>query len=128
MVTVEQGIAKAEKILPGTPTSEGERDPRWQAIIAVGRFIETNPEEVWAFALKWGCHMDEDLRSAIATCLVEHLLEYDYDRIFPRVERAVAGSRLFEDMFCGCAKFGQAEKSGNSERFDRLMSKCRLAK
>jgi len=34
--------------LPGEPVDEGQ-DPRWQAIIAAGEFIQSDPEAVWLF-------------------------------------------------------------------------------
>ena len=46
IVSVEDAIVAAEAVLPGRPVSEGEMDPRWQAIIAVGEFTEAQPEPV----------------------------------------------------------------------------------
>jgi len=71
-MTVEETIAAAESVLPGEAPPEGEIDPRWQAIVAVGEFIEEEPEAVWSFIVRWGASPDEDLRAAIATCLLEH--------------------------------------------------------
>jgi len=127
-MTVKEAIWEAEKMLPGTPALEHKEDPRWQAIIAVGEFAENNPEEVWSFVYRWGSSEQEDLRTAVATCLLEHLLEYHFDLIFPRVEEAVKKNRFFEDMFLGCAKFGQSEIPKNAKRFDHLKKKCRLAR
>ena len=67
--TVHEAIEAAERLLPGVAAPDGELDPRWQAIIEVEGFIETDPEEI-------------------------------------------------------CAKFGQAEEPGNSERFDGLQNDC----
>lgn len=39
-MTVQEAIAAADAILPGEAAPEGARDPRWQAIIVVGEFIE----------------------------------------------------------------------------------------
>jgi hypothetical protein len=72
-MTVDEAIATAESILPGQAAADGEIDDRWQAIIAVAEFIETEPEAVWLFARKWGSHADDDLRMAISTCVLEHL-------------------------------------------------------
>lgn len=119
-MTVEQVIAEAEKILPGKPAPQGELDPRWQAIIKVGQFIGSDPESVWAFALKWGRHPSSDLRMAVATCLIEHLLGEHFDLVFPRVEAGVKRSRRFADTFCSCWQFGQAKKPENARRMDRL--------
>ena len=67
-MTVEDAIAAADAILPGTTAPEGDTDPRWQAVIAVAEFIETDPEAVWQFALRWGSYDDKDLQTAIGTC------------------------------------------------------------
>ena len=48
-MSVQQAIIAAEKLLPGIPAPDDDEDPRWQAIIAVAEYCETNPEEVWAF-------------------------------------------------------------------------------
>ncbi|MDB5323843.1 MAG: hypothetical protein JWN40_5474 [Phycisphaerales bacterium] len=72
---VRRAVARAQSVLPGRPALEGQPDPRWQAIIRVGTFIESHPEPVWEFARRWGKHAQADLRAAVATCLLEHLLE-----------------------------------------------------
>jgi hypothetical protein len=124
-VSVQQKLAAAEKLLPGHAAPDGERDPRWQAIIKVGYHIETDPEAIWPFVLRWGSHDDEDLRTAIATCLLEHLLEYHFDSIFPHVEAAARSNRNFADTVCRCWKLGQAEEPTRARRFDRLVASIR---
>jgi hypothetical protein len=73
MLTVDETLAVADQLLPGRPAPKGI-DARWQAIIQVATFAEREPEVIWPFVLKWGSHEDEDVRAAIATCLLEHLL------------------------------------------------------
>ena len=48
-MTVNEAIRRANEILPGRPAPDGQEDPRWQAIIAVGEFVRTEPEAVWKF-------------------------------------------------------------------------------
>lgn len=84
--TVHEAIAAADRILPGRVAPDGEEDPRWQAMIAVGDFVETEPEAVWSFARRWGTSPDDDLRTAVATLLLEHLLDYHFDALIARVE------------------------------------------
>ena len=127
-MTVEEAIQGGNEILPGQEALEDEIDPRWQAIIAVGNFIETNPEEVWRFAHQWGQHADEDLRTAIGTCLLEHLLEHHFDLLFPRLEVAVKSSPEFADAFSRSWKFGQTSELSNQVRFNKLMSECKQAR
>jgi hypothetical protein len=117
---VFQAIHAAEQQLPGKALSDGEIDPRWQAIIQVADFVESDPEAVWQFIERWGAAPDEDLRTAVATVLLEHLLETNFTKFFPLVAVAVRGNRLFADTFCRCWKFGQAELPDNSRRFDDL--------
>src|SRR5207253_10556311 len=53
-MTVNEAIRRANEILPGRPAPDGQEDPRWQAIIAVGEFVRTEPEAVWKFVERWG--------------------------------------------------------------------------
>jgi hypothetical protein len=124
---VRQAIHEAESLLPGEPAAVGE-DPRWQAILAVGNYIEREPEPVWGFISRWGGHPQEDLRDAIATCLLEHLLEYHFAAYFPQVEERALAEPLFGDTFLRCWRFGQSEEPGNAERFEALSKRLREGK
>ena len=124
MSDVRTAIADAEALLPGEAAPDGENDPRWQAIIAVSEFIPTDPEPIWQFITRWGAHPDDDLRSAVATCLLEHFLE-DHFEYFPLVEQRAQHDALFAAMFCMCGKFGQSEEPPNASRFDALKIRVR---
>ena len=115
-MSVYDAIAKAEAVLPGHAAPEGEIDPRWQAIIAIGEFIETERDAVWSFIIRWGGHPDEDLRTAIATCLLEHLLEHHFDNFIARVEQHARADGLFADMVSRCWTFGEAEHPDRAAR------------
>ena len=120
-MSVSQRIHAAEAFLPGVAAPEGEKDPRWQAIIAVGEFIDASPHEVWQFVARWGCTEDDDLQDAVACCLLEHLLENHFDAIFPLVRELALTDARFYETFRKCWRFGRAELPGNRERFDALM-------
>jgi hypothetical protein len=122
---VWDAIARAERILPGEAAAEGECDPRWQAIIAIADFLQKEPDAIWPFILRWGSNADEDLRSAVATCLLEHLLQHHFNRFFPQIEEAVRDNALLADTFSKCWKLGQTEEEDNAKRFDRLQAECR---
>jgi len=119
-MSVAHAIRKAERILPGKEAPEGELDPRWQAIIEVSEHIQQRPDEVWRFTRKWGAHANADLRAAVATCLLEHLLERHFDRLFPLVSEACRQSRRFADTFGMCSEFGQSRRRRNRMRFRAL--------
>jgi hypothetical protein len=116
---VRQAIRKAEALLPGERVEEGT-DPRWQAIMSVGDYIESEPEAVWQFIRRWGGHPQEDLRLAVACVLLEHLLEYHFAAYYPQVEQLAITEPLFGDMFLVCWCLGQAKEPGNVERFQTL--------
>jgi hypothetical protein len=119
-MTLSQAIRKAERILSGNGVREGQVDPRWQAIIDVSEHIQQHPEEVWRFTRKWGAHANADLRMAVATCLLEHLLEYHFERLFPLVTEACRQSRCFADTFSRCGEFGRTCSHQNVRRFRAL--------
>jgi hypothetical protein len=128
---IAEAIREAEALLPGVPTDEG-RDPRWQAIIAVSEYIWSGPQDaveaVWEFTRRWGVHPQDDLRAAVATCLLEHLLEHHFAAYFPRVGRLALAEPLFGDTFKRCWQLGQALEPGNAERFVRLGERIAAAR
>ena len=121
---VKRAIARAEKALLGVPVGDG-LDPRWQAIIKVANYIETNPEEVWQFILKWGKHPNEDLRMAIATCLLEHLLENHFDEYSPLIGKAARKSKRFAHTVQWTNEFGQTKEPENQRAFRALKAELR---
>jgi len=116
-MTVLQAIRKAERVLPGKVAPDGQSDPRWQAILRVEDHIEQHPEEVWRFTRKWGTHANADLRTAVATCLLEHLLAQHFDRVFPWVSEACRQSSRFADTLGRCWELGQTRTPRNLRRF-----------
>ena len=119
-MTLNHAIRKAERILRGKKAPENELDPRWQAIIEISEHIQQHPNEVWCFTRKWGAHANEDLRMAVATCLLEHLFEHHFDRVFPLVSEACQESRRFAWTVSMCSEFGQTCSRPNSSRFRAL--------
>jgi hypothetical protein len=122
MKAVREAIENTERLLPGIPAPEGETDLLWQAIIEVGEYIQTEPQEVWFFIRKWGKHPNKDLRAAVATCLLEHLLEYHFEEFFPAVRDTCRQSKRFASTFSMCFLFGQAKQPENSKAFDEQIN------
>ena len=123
---VHYAIQAAEALLPGRPATDGEEDPRWQAIMKIEDFVETEPETIWPFVLKWGSlPNEEDLSAAIATLLLEDLLKYHFDLIFPRVATAARSNPWFASTFAKTWKLGQAEERARAEQYDKLLSEIR---
>src|SRR5574338_388335 len=72
-MSVDAAIKRAKATLHRRPVFEG-RDPRWQAIIDVSEYLRSEPEHIWTFIEELRDTRDEDLRAALATCLLEHLI------------------------------------------------------
>ncbi len=126
MSTLSQAIEDAESVLPGAPAEDGQTDPRWQAIIGVSEFIPEDPRGVWAFAKKWGRAEDKDLRGAVATCLVEHLLKAHFDAFFPEVAQLARLDR----RFAACVKIcwlGAGVDPEDARQFNELQEDLRSA-
>ena len=96
---------------------------RWKAARDLGEFVERSPEAVWGLVAQWGCSDHEDTRAAVASCVLEHLLEHHFASVFPRVEELALADRRFADTFCWCWRFGESDKPANAVRFDALKAR-----
>ncbi len=82
---------------------DSDNDCRWQALIVVGEAIGTSPEMVWEVVTGYGSSSDEDMRTGVATVLLEHLLEEHFESYFPKVrDRVLSHDRLFQDTLSRC--------------------------
>jgi hypothetical protein len=128
--SVHEAIDRAERVLPGREAKPGAKDPRWQAIIAVGKFIETDPIPVCDFAMKWARRRGRDLQWAINCCLIEHLLEHHFDLVFPRMREAARTNARVAEHFLNWQspfKFGEATIPKNIRRLRRLANELQRA-
>lgn len=108
---IESGIPSSSFFnLARSLITDPDNDCRWQAVIVVGEDIEENPEPVWQVICQFGVSEDEDMRAAVATVLLEHLLEYHFAAYFPRLkEKIEGGTLLLADTLSRCSAFGQAK-------------------
>lgn len=99
---------------------------RWGACSLLGWMVESHPKRVWPLVVKWGAVRSADIRSAIACCVLEHLLEYHFKQYFELARRIVeAGNARFADTLSMCWKFGQTEEPNNAKAFDALIERIR---
>lgn len=100
-----------------------DENTRWQAAIALAEqgHCEYAPDLIWPLVVKWGSSEDEDVRAAISTCVLEHILECHFEEYFGKSKEIIeAGNILFLDTFSTCSKFGQTKLPENAARFDKL--------
>ena len=102
-----------------------DEDRRWQAAIRLGEFVDSEPDAVWPVVARWGVSDDSDTRMAIATCVLEHLLEHHFDMLFPRVESLGLADRRFADTVSSCWQFGQSAELANGARLEALQERLR---
>lgn len=102
--------------------SQDEKE-RWSAAEAAGDLIARRPRAVWNLVVVHGTSANEDVRAAVATCMLEHLLEERFDEYFPLLESEVlSGKLLLGDTLRRCWKLGLAELPDNSARWDQVVS------
>lgn len=95
---------------------------RWEAAEAAYELVASQPQIAWDIVVSHGDNPLEDVRDAVATCILEHLLEHYFHEYFPLLEREiVSGRTLLGDTFRRCWKFGQAELPENSTRWNKLV-------
>jgi hypothetical protein len=89
----------------------GNNDIRWQAIIVIGEYIPRGHrnEDIWNVIVQH-LGIDEDMQDALATVLLEHLLEHHFDWTVNKIESALEhdGAWLV-DVVKRCWRFGQPE-------------------
>lgn len=96
---------------------------RWAAAEAAGALVTSRPRAVWNLVLAHGASPIEDVRAAVATCMLEHLLEEHFNEYFSPLEQEVrSGNLLLGDTLRRCWKMGQAELPENSARWDELVT------
>jgi hypothetical protein len=100
---------------------------RWQALIVIGEFLKQDPALVWPVIRIHAVSKDDDMRTAVATVLLEHLLEYHLSRYWHRVRRAaLTESPLFADTLSRCAHFGLAQPHSREIRSVVARAKAKL--
>ena len=101
---------------------EGER---WAGAADLGEYVFDHPEKAWPLVLEFGSSAVEDTRSAIATCVLEHILEHHFDVYFPMLALEIEKKRsgLLADTLSPCSKFGQAREYSRAMRWDSLLSR-----
>jgi len=91
--------------------SSNNNDVRWQSLIVLGEYLSSGHRhaEVWEVITQcWDG--DDDMKDALATVLLEHLLEYDFAGTFRRIEDALPqhGAEIV-DLLRRCWAFGAAK-------------------
>jgi len=87
--------------------SDSNNNCRWQAMIVLGAFIDSMADQVWEVVLEYGNSPDEDMRTAVATVLLEHLLDNEAGGYETKAEKLAATDHLFADTLNKCWTFSE---------------------
>jgi hypothetical protein len=114
-------------------TLEGQftqTDPEawWAGAVAMGEYCESEPGSIWPLTVKYASHDHAEMRMAIASCVLEHLLEFHFDPYFGLSRDIIrSGNRAFADTFSHCWKVGEADRPENAAKFDALVTEIKAA-
>ena len=101
---------------------EEPTDKIWQESIALNENISDSPNEVWQTIVEaLDLTKNGDTIAAIATCLLEHLLEQDFTWFGSVAERVQRGDDKLLYALSVCSKFGESTKAENSSRWNRML-------
>lgn len=97
-------LKMADRLIPDRNNSI-----RWRTFLLVGEYIRDFPSKVWPFIVKYGAVPNKDIRNGVASCLLEHILEYHYDKYLPEVEKLLFSNKNYIYIFKGSFFFGDEE-------------------
>ena len=96
----------------------------WAIASEMGDDALARPDLIWedtAGALR---HAEDEGITAIATCILEHVLENNFDEYIGRVEAEIAsGNRSMLEALKRSWKFEQAKIGENSARWDQIIER-----
>lgn len=102
--------------------SSGVEKKYWKAAADLCEYIEDSPQAIWGMVVKYGSHKNPDLRSAIATCVLEHILEHHFEDYFPKVKKILLSkNKNFRDCFMSCWQFGKSLAPPNAAKWGKLV-------
>lgn len=102
----------------------GDDSDRWAAAAQLSEYVADHPDRIWPMVLRLASSQKDDVRQAVATNVLEHILEHHFDKFFPLIEADVQrGNENLRDSLRLCWKFGQSLDRSRSKRWDRLVER-----
>ena len=101
---LEKGLRNGYFDLAKGCVEDLDNNCRWQALILIGEFTESRAEAVWRIAEKYGLDENEDMRAAVATVLLEHLIAH-HAKYRRRAEKLAGTDERFRQTLDMCWDF-----------------------
>lgn len=107
---VLEGQPKAYLDLAAPLICDPCEDCRWQAAMVISEYLDVAEERVWSVVDRYITTGNETGVDTVATVLVEHLLERDFQGYFQRLKKHwQVGYPLAVELLTWCWPFGEAE-------------------
>jgi hypothetical protein len=96
-------------------------DDVWRLAADLSDVAISRPSEIWLAFLEALDFADDESRMALATNLLEHMVQEDFT-FFDRIESEIkGGNRRLALALTSCWKFGAANEPENAKRWDELV-------
>jgi hypothetical protein len=102
--------------------SAGDSRTRWGILSVVGRFAHRHPALVWPLVRRWGCSTNEDIRLAIACCVLEHVLESHFRKYFRACRELASKNDRFHDTLKKASRWVRAHLGRQAEPLISFLS------
>ena len=96
-LALESYFSLAQKFI-----KDSDNNCRWQSLIIIGEYLDKYPDYIFKIIIKYGSSKDEDMRTAVATILLEHLLEKDFKKYFNLYKNLSTNNYYLLDTLSKC--------------------------
>jgi len=95
----------------------------WLAATVLSYFVEKYPAQLLRIIRSVAQDSSDDQRTALAKCILEHLMENHFDDVINMVSQETDAELRYAlvDILARCWPFGEAEKKSNWERVESLV-------
>lgn len=104
----------------------GDEEAVWKiaATEPYGDLAYSDPRSIWPEVLATLRIASEEMAAAIGTCLLEHMLEVDFDFFHDAISKSMSEVPMLADAASTMSKFSQSLSPVNSAKFDDLTQKA----
>lgn len=81
---------------------DSDNNCRWQSLIIIGEYLDKYPDDIFKIIIRYGLSEDEDMRTAIAKILLEHLLEKYFEKYFSLYKNISRSNSYLLDTLSRC--------------------------
>jgi hypothetical protein len=96
----------------------------WSACVVLSYFVDQHPLQLFSIIQSVAEVASDDQRTALAKCLLEHLMESHFDFVIDSITIEPNPSQRFAlaDILSRCWPYGEAENHSNWKKVETLLS------